>query len=117
MEDKLTFEELPKAVSQLGKRLENIERILLEKNAQQGYNQPEKPLNIQEAAEFLNLKVPTLYSKCSKGELPGVMKSGKRLYFDRNELLQYIKRGRRRTIKEIESQALSDFIGKKERKI
>ena len=27
-------------------------------------------MTIQEAAEFLHLTVPTLYSKCSKGELP-----------------------------------------------
>ena len=37
----------------------------------------EKLLNIQEAAQFLNLAIPTLYSKVSKGELP-VMKRGKR---------------------------------------
>ena len=42
--------------------------------------QPEQFLNIQEAAQFLNLTVPTIYSKVSKRELP-CMKRGKRLYF------------------------------------
>ena len=56
--------------------------------------QPEQLLTIQEAAEFLSLTVPTMYSKVSKGELP-VMKRGKRLYFSRTELLEYIKDGRK----------------------
>ena len=57
--------------------------------------QPEQLLTIQEAAQFLNLTVPTIYSKVSKGELP-VMKRSKRLYFSRTELLDYLKEGRRK---------------------
>ena len=55
-------------------------------------NQTERLLTIQEAAEFLSLTVPTMYSKVSKGELP-VMKRSKRLYFSRTELLEYLKQG------------------------
>jgi excisionase family DNA binding protein len=40
----------------------------------------EKLLTVQEAAEFLNLSVPTIYLKVSKGEIP-FMKRSKRLYF------------------------------------
>ena len=53
-------------------------------------DKPEQLLTIQEAAEFLNITVPRLYSKVSKGELP-VMTRSKRLYFSRTELLEYIK--------------------------
>src|SRR5690554_1525220 len=66
--------------------------------------QAEQLLTIQEAAEFLSLAVPTMYSKVSKGELP-VMKQGKRLYFSRTELLDYLKEGRRKTNAEIEQEA------------
>jgi excisionase family DNA binding protein len=66
--------------------------------------QPEQLLNIQEAAEFLKLTVPTLYSKVSKGELP-VMKRSKRLYFSRAELLAYLKQGRKKSNAEIEQEA------------
>jgi len=55
-------------------------------------NQTEQLLTIQEAAKFLSLTVPIMYSKVSKGELP-VMKRGKRLYFSRTELLEYVKQG------------------------
>ncbi len=66
--------------------------------------QPEQLLTIQEAAKFLHLSVPTLYSKCSKGELP-VMKRSKRLYFSRTELLDYLKEGRKKSNAEIEAEA------------
>jgi excisionase family DNA binding protein len=67
-------------------------------------DQPEQLLTIQEAAEFLSLTVPTMYSKCSKGELP-VMKRSKRLYFSRTELLDYLKDGRKKSNAEIEQEA------------
>lgn len=66
--------------------------------------QPEQLLTVQEAAQFLNLTVPTIYSKVSKGELP-VMKRSKRLYFSSTELMEYIKEGRKKSTAEIEQEA------------
>ncbi len=66
--------------------------------------QPEQLLTIQEAAQFLNLTVPTVYSKVSKGELP-VMKRSKRLYFSSTELMEYLKEGRKKSNAEIEQEA------------
>lgn len=65
---------------------------------------PEQLLTVQEAAKFLNLKVPTIYSKVSKGELP-VMKRSKRLYFSSTELMEYLKEGRKKSNTEIEAEA------------
>ena len=75
-------------------------------------DQPEQLLTIQEAAQFLNLTVPTIYSKVSKGELP-VMKRSKRLYFSRTELLDYLKEGRRKTNAEIEQEAKAYLLNNK----
>lgn len=72
---------------------------------------PEQLLTIQEAAQFLKLTVPTMYSKVSKGELP-VMKRSKRLYFSRTELMEYIKTGRKKSNAEIEAEAES-YLKKK----
>lgn len=66
--------------------------------------QTEQLLTVQEAAQFLNLTVPTIYSKVSKGELP-VMKRSKRLYFSSTELMEYIKEGRKKSNAEIEREA------------
>jgi excisionase family DNA binding protein len=72
----------------------------------------EQLLTIQEAAEFLKLTVPTLYSKVSKGELP-VMKRSKRLYFSRAELLAYLKEGRKKSNAEIEQEAKAYLLNHK----
>ena len=89
-------------------RLSNIESLILDlkKQPQQAepIQPPEKLLTIQEAAKFLNLTVPTIYSKVSKGELP-VMKRSKRLYFSSIELMEYLKDGRIKTNSEIKIEA------------
>lgn len=100
----LSFDQLPAAVSQLNDRLDNIERLLLEKNEQPPAKQSEQFLSIQEAAEFLNLSVPTIYSKVSRSELP-VMKRGNRLYFSSVELMEYLKAGRKKSNAEISAEA------------
>jgi excisionase family DNA binding protein len=82
------------------------------RNEQPTTEQPEQLLTIQEAAEFLSLTVPTMYSKVSKGELP-VMKRGKRLYFSRTELMEYIKEGRKKSNAEIKQEAEAYLLNKK----
>lgn len=82
------------------------------RNEQPTTNQPEQLLTIQEAAEFLSLTVPTMYSKVSKGELP-VMKRSKRLYFSRTELLEYLKDGRKKSNAEIEQEAKAYLLNNK----
>ena len=67
--------------------------------------QPEQLLTIQEAASLLHLTVPTIYSKHSKGELPGVCKRGKRLYFSKQSLIEWVKEGRKKSNAEIEQEA------------
>ena len=108
----LTFEQLPTAVSQLSKQLENIERLLLQQN-NQPQNQPDKLLTIQQAAELLNLTVPTIYGKVSKGELPH-MKRSKRLYFSTLELMAYLKAGKKKTYAETALEA-DEYLANKKR--
>lgn len=75
-------------------------------------DQAERLLTIQEASEFLSLSVPTIYTKVSHKELP-VMKRGKRLYFSRTELIEYIKAGKKKTLAEIESEADTYLLKRK----
>jgi excisionase family DNA binding protein len=97
-------------------RLCSIENLILDlkHNPQlaETTNQPERYFTIQEAAEFLSLTVSTMYSKVSMGELP-VMKRGKRLYFSRAELLEYLKDGHRKSNAEIERETNAYFLNKK----
>jgi excisionase family DNA binding protein len=101
----ITFDHLPRAVSQLQDKLDNIERLLLSRSE---VPQPEadKLLTIKEAAEFLHLTVPTVYLLVQRAEIP-VCKRGKRLYFSKQEITDWIMAGRKKTALEIEAKVNS----------
>jgi excisionase family DNA binding protein len=104
MEQVITFESLPQLVTMLTKEVSELRSLLINRQEKTSTIKPEKLLTIQEAAQFLNLSVPTIYSKVSKGELP-VMKRSKRLYFSSIELMAYVKDGRKKSNAEIEAAA------------
>lgn len=103
MEQKLSFEELPNAVTMLAEEVRHLKNLLIEKQEEVIKDPTEKILSVIETAEFLNLRVATIYSKCSRNQLP-FMKRSKRLYFSRTELLNYLKEGRRKSKSEIEKE-------------
>ena len=96
----IKFENLPQAIAEQGEQLRRIENLLLNQN------QPEsdKLLTIQEAGELLKLSVPTLYGYVSKKEIP-FSKKGKRLYFSKQQLFDWIQEGRKKTNAEITADA------------
>jgi excisionase family DNA binding protein len=112
MSENLTFDLLPQAVTQLTNEVSELKRLIIDKQEQAATKQPEQLLTVQEAAEFLKLTVPTIYSKVSKGELP-VMKRSKRLYFSSTELMEYLKGGRKKSNAEIEQEAEAYLSTKK----
>jgi excisionase family DNA binding protein len=104
MEQKITFENLPNAVTQLLEKLDRIERMMTLRKGESLNEEVDKLLTVEEAAQFLHLSKPTIYSKVSRGELP-YMKSSKRLYFSKVELTEYIKKGRIKTNDEVKDDA------------
>jgi excisionase family DNA binding protein len=94
-------------------RLDSIENLLLtlsEKNVESTSNEAkEELLTVAEAAKFLSLSIPTIYSKVSRGELP-VMKRSKRLYFSNHELMEYLRQGRIKTNSELDQEADSYLL-------
>ena len=104
MEPNFTFNDLPEAVTILTKEVSELKRLLVQNQNPSKEDQSEQLLTVEETAQFLNLTVPTIYSKVSKGELP-VMKRGKRLYFSSTELMAYLKNGRKKSNAEIEQAA------------
>ena len=106
----ITFDQLPQAVSQLYDKLSNIEELL--KEAKIPETKQDELLTISEAAKFLKLSIPTIYGKVSRQEIP-VNKQGKRLYFYKAELADWIKQGRKKTITEIRQEAEETIISKK----
>ena len=102
---KLTFDELPSAVSLITKELGELKQLLLQKQFHTSSAQQDGLLNTEEAAKFLKFAVSTIYNLSSKGELP-VMKRGKRLYFSTADLNDYVRQGLRRSNDQIELDAI-----------
>jgi excisionase family DNA binding protein len=104
---KLTFDELPSAVSLITKELGELKQLLLLLQKQFHTSSPHQDglLSTKEAAKFLKLAVFTIYNLSSKGELP-VMKRGKRLYFSTADLNDYVRQGLRRSNDQIETDAI-----------
>ena len=94
----INFNDLPKAVTELTRKVDELYKVIANVQPQETADQF---LTVDETAEFLNLSVPTIYSKVSKRELP-YMKRGKRLYFARKDIETYLQGGRVKTVRELE---------------
>ncbi|HXB40698.1 MAG TPA: helix-turn-helix domain-containing protein [Bacteroidia bacterium] len=60
-------------------------------------------LNLKEAAKFLNLAPQTIYGLTSKRDIP-FLKRGKKLYFKKSELENWINEGKHQSIAEIKKE-------------
>lgn len=87
-------------------RLNKIEGLILDIKKQPTTQKTETDqlLTIKQASAFLNLSKNTLYGYVQRATIP-VSKKGKRLYFSKRELTDWIKEGRKKTIKELSQEA------------
>ena len=69
-----------------------------------------KPLNLVEAAKFLDLSQSHLYKLTSERKIPHFKPNGKKIYFDEYELVQWLKRKPTRTLEETEEKAASYIV-------
>ncbi|MDR6941397.1 helix-turn-helix domain-containing protein [Mucilaginibacter pocheonensis] len=106
--EKLTFEQLPQAVSLLLEKVQRIEALL------EGQQNPAIPemMDVSEAADILKLSVAALYSKVCRGEIP-YYKPGRRLYFKKDELVAWMSKTRRKPNFEIRQEAEEYLIKKR----
>ncbi|MHC0444634.1 helix-turn-helix domain-containing protein [Flavobacterium phragmitis] len=102
--NEISFENLPKAVAHLVKEIAEIK--LLIQNVQV-YESKEKsiPIGVEEASRLIGKAKPTIYALVKQREIP-CYKYGKKLYFFEEELLEWISKGKRKTMQEIESEAM-----------
>ena len=66
-------------------KLESIERMLIEQNMLK-----KEVLNFNEAAEYLDVSHSHLYKLTSSGTIPAYKPNGKKLYFNRRELDEWL---------------------------
>ncbi|ABQ06604.1 helix-turn-helix domain-containing protein [Flavobacterium johnsoniae] len=100
----ISFEHLPKAVSFLAKEIAEIKSLI--QNVQI-YESKEKsiPIDIIEASRLIGKAKSTIYALVRQRKIP-CYKYGKKLYFFEDELLEWISKWKKKTIQEIESEAL-----------
>ncbi|QXP69208.1 helix-turn-helix domain-containing protein [Polaribacter sp. R2A056_3_33] len=103
----ISFDNLPQAVAHLVNELETI-KSLVEKNQRPQVKEQRIPIGIDEACKLIGKAKPTVYTLVRKRILPSY-KNGKKLYFFRDELLEWIENGRRKTLQEINDDSQSYF--------
>ena len=89
------------------KRLIIIEKHVLDQNLIQ-----KNVLNFNEATRFLEVSSSHLYKLTSSGKIPFSKPNGKKLYFNRTELEEWLLRNRNETESEIEQKAADYLIQK-----
>ncbi|WP_308991668.1 helix-turn-helix domain-containing protein [Mariniflexile litorale] len=98
----LRFEQLPNIVATLTNEVRELKALLLNKTGDKP--EIETPLNIKEVSKLTELSVPTLYGYVQRNEIP-FYKKGNRLKFFKTEIIDWIKTGKAKTLKEIEAEA------------
>lgn len=114
--EKLTFEQLPEAVTELLATVKRIEALLTKK----GVTVEESDiLTVAQACQYLNISKSCMYKKTSLGDIPFI-KYGKYLRFEKKALKDVLLQYRVKSNVEIEQEAVNYIaqhtLGGKKRK-
>ncbi|MDD4437362.1 MAG: helix-turn-helix domain-containing protein [Tissierellia bacterium] len=109
--NEISFENLPKAVAHLVSELAEV-KSLVEKGQVSIVPQKRIPIDIEEACRIIGKAKPTVYALVRKRMIP-CYKNGKKLYFFEEELLEWITKGKKKTLLEIESEAEAEYNKRK----
>lgn len=107
--DVITFDNLPEAVSHLMMDVEVIKNLLLNQSATrkpdaENNDDVNDILNVADVAKKLGLEKGTVYNLTHKRQIP-YFKRGGRIYFDKNEINDWIRTDRRKTVRELQNEA------------
>lgn len=95
----LKFEHLPKLVATLTNEVKELKTLFLNRVEQQ--SEIEIPIRLNDIIALTGLTKPTLYRYVQRCEIP-FHKKNNRLYFFKSEIIDWIKTGKQKTLKEIE---------------
>ncbi|MFP5265564.1 MAG: helix-turn-helix domain-containing protein [Blastocatellia bacterium] len=89
---------------------QELEAFFAERPLTTSQSESDKIGGIELAQQITGLAKPTIYGLVAQSKIP-CMKQGKKLYFSRRELTDWIKQGKRKTIADIEIAADSYLSG------
>ena len=96
----LKFEQLPNLIATLTNEVREMKALLL--NKAEHHPEIETPIQLNEVVPITGLTKPTLYGYVQRNEIP-YHKKGNRLYFFKSEIIDWIKTGKQKTLKELEA--------------
>ena len=111
--NEISFENRPKAVAHLRSEVAEI-KTLVEKGQTPAVTTKRIPIGIEEACQLIGKAKPTIYTLVRKRVLP-CYKNGKKLYFFEDELLEWIAKGKKKTMQEIESEVEATYDKRRKR--
>ena len=122
MQETMTFNDLPKVVSQVLAKVERMERVLDfikdEVCKKRSSSAEHTPMAIEEACEFLKMKKSTLYYHIERDNIPAT-KRGKNYILFKDELVSWLESGRKSSVpltpEEMNAQKLSSIKRKPRR--
>lgn len=106
---KITFDQLPEMVELILNKLEKIESIL--ENPERDTFHNKAMLTSIEAANFMNVSMSFLYKLTSRREIPTYKPNGKKLYFQKCDIIAWILRNKQATEREID-QLANEYVAK-----
>ena len=92
--------ELLEKLERQDKRLQNIESLL---------SSQKEVMNLDEVSLFTGLSKSHIYKLTSTGKIPHY-KQSKHLFFDRDEVINYLKQNRVKTAGELEDEAATQLM-------
>ena len=95
-------------------RLDRIEKAITSLNTTNPIQVNNTPMDVKDLSEYLKLSVSAIYKLTSTSEIPHY-KNGKRLYFKKEEIDEWIFSKRIKTRDDIENEAM-EYLRKNPRK-
>jgi excisionase family DNA binding protein len=111
----LTFDELSLAITLIKDKVISIEQTLHSFNTPGKNDSQSDFFTVKEAAEFLHISTSTIYRLVNNRSLP-FHKQGRRLYFFKRELINWIEGNKSVNLQKIEADAESIFLTNQKRK-
>jgi excisionase family DNA binding protein len=75
-------------------------------------NDPDIVMTLEHACKFLNIARPTMYGMTSRRTIP-FMKRGKKVYFRKDDLIEWLNKGRRKTVEELTNESIASLKKRK----
>jgi excisionase family DNA binding protein len=106
--DRFTLEDVPNEMQLMRQDILDIKNILLNQSAEKTEPETQLPekelLTVADVSQMLNLSKGTIYNKTSKQEIPCI-KKGRRVYFDKKEIVAWLREDSRKTIQQLQAEA------------